>query len=92
MMMISLETLLTFINTIILIVFGIIYFKKNYVIMTTDEFQAVSEFVEQHSAGDESKQELAGGTGVEVGFGADYLQDDDDQEEESKGKNGRKKS
>lgn len=92
MMMISIDTLLTLINTLILIIFSIIYFKKNYVIMTADEFQAVSEFVEQHSADDESKQELAGGTGVEVGFGADYLQDDEESQEEENKRHGRKKS
>jgi hypothetical protein len=82
MMMISLEALLTFINTIILIVFGIIYFKKNYVIMTTDEFQAVSQFIDEHSAEEEASRELAGGTGCSVGFGADYLEDNDDENDE----------
>lgn len=47
-----------------------------------DEFQSISEFIEEHSAEEEASRELAGGTGCSVGFGADYLEDDDEEEEE----------
>lgn len=80
--MISISTLLTLINTIILVIFGVIYFKKNYVIMNTDDFQAISQFIDEHSAEEEASRELAGGTGCSVGFGADYLEDDDENNEE----------
>ena len=80
--MISISTLLTLINTIILVIFGVIYFKKNYVIMNTDDFQAISQFIDEHSAEEEASRELAGGTGCSVGFGADYLEDNDNEEEE----------
>lgn len=80
--MISISTLLTLINTIILVIFGVIYFKKNYVIMNTDDFQAISQFIDEHSAEEEASRELAGGTGCSVGFGADYLEDDDEEEGE----------
>ena len=79
--MISISTLLTLINTIILVIFGVIYFKKNYVIMNMDDFQAISQFIDEHSAEEEASRELAGGTGCSVGFGADYLEDDDEGEE-----------
>ena len=80
--MISISTLFTLINTIILVIFGVIYFKKNYVIMNTDDFQAISQFIDEHSAEEEASRELAGGTGCSVGFGADYLEDDNEEEEE----------
>ena len=79
--MISISTLLTLINTIILGIFGVIYFKKNYVILSSDEFNTISQFIEEHSEEEEASRELAGGTGCSVGFGADYLEDDDEEEE-----------
>lgn len=77
--MISISTLLTLINTIILVIFGVIYFKKNYVVMNMDDFQAISQFIDEHSAEEEASRELAGGTGCSVGFGADYLEDDEEE-------------
>lgn len=77
--MISVGTLLAGINTIILIIFGCLYIKKNYVIMTSEEYNTIAQFVEEHSADDEATQERAGGCGVEVGFGADYLEDKEDE-------------
>ena len=79
--MISISTLLTLINTIILVIFGVIYFKKNYVILSSDEFNTISQFIEEHSEEEEASRELAGGTGCSVGFDADYLEDDDEEEE-----------
>lgn len=77
--MISVTTLLAGINTILLVIFGCLYIKKNYVIMTSEEYNTIAQFVEEHSADDEATQEQAGGCGVEVGFGADYLEDEEDE-------------
>ena len=78
--MISISTLLTLINTILLVIFGVISFKKNYVIMSSDEFNTISQFIEEHSEEEEASRELAGGTGCSVGFGADYLEDSEEEE------------
>ena len=80
--MISITTLLTGINTLLLVIFGCLYVKKNYVIMNMDDFQTISQFIDEHSAEEEASRELAGGTGCSVGFGADYLEDDDENDEE----------
>lgn len=77
--MVSITTLLCTINTIILVIFGCLYLKKNYVVMTSEEFQTISQFIEEHSEEAEANQERAGGTGIEVGFGADYLEDGEDE-------------
>lgn len=79
-MMISLTNLLLSLNTLILIVGAVVYFKKNYVVMTSEEFNNVAEAIEEYNQMVESSQELAGGKGVQVGFGADYLEDDEEEE------------
>lgn len=69
---------------IVLIVYGIVYVKKNYVIMTVEEWQPIVEAIEEYNRildEAESTQELAGGTGCSVGFGADYLEDEEEEEE-----------
>ena len=70
-MMISLADLLLVLNTTILIVGAVVYFKKNYVIMDTEQYNQVSDALEEYNKMVESSQELEGGTGVQVGFGAD---------------------
>lgn len=77
--MISITTLLITIDTILLVIFGVLYFKKNYVIMSTEDYNTIAGAVEEYSKQIETNQELAGGTGIEVGFGADYLEDDEDE-------------
>lgn len=47
--------------------------------MTTEEYQTITKFVEEHLEEDSASQERAGGTGIEVGFGADYLEDDEEE-------------
>ncbi len=79
--MISITTLLAGINTILLVIFGCLYVKKNYVIMTSEEYNTIAQFVEEHSEEAEASQELVGGTGIKVGFGAGYLEDDTEEEE-----------
>lgn len=74
--------IISIVNLILLIGYGIHYFKKNYVILTAEEWGAIEEFVEAHKDDDnEEIIELPGGTGVEVGFNADYLMDDDEEDE-----------
>lgn len=81
-MMISLTDLLLVLNTAILIGGSIIFFKRNYVIMDTEQFNQVAEALEEYNQMVESSQELEGGEGVQVGFGADYLEDDNEDEDE----------
>ena len=76
--MISITTLLAGINTLLLVIFGCLYIKRNYVIMTSEEYNTIAQFVEEHSGETEASQERAGGCGVEVGFGADYLEDEEE--------------
>ena len=76
--MISITTLLTIVNTLLLTIFGVIYLKKNYVVMTSEEYQTITKFVEEHLEEDSASQERAGGTGIEVGFGADYLEEEEE--------------
>ena len=80
--MISITTLLCTINTIILVIFGCLYLKKNYIVMTSEEYQTIAQFVEEHSKEAEASQELAGGTVIEVGFGADYLEDESEEDDQ----------
>jgi len=81
-MMISLTDLLLTVNTAILTVGAIIFFKKNYVVVDAETWSAAAECIEEYNSMVEQSQELAGGEGVQVGFGADYLEDDSEEEEE----------
>lgn len=80
-MTIEVNTLLLLINTIFIVGTAVLYFKKNYVVLSMEDFQSISQFIEEHSAEEEASRELAGGTGCSVGFGADYLEDDEEEEE-----------
>lgn len=64
--MISITTLLCTINTIILVIFGCLYLKKNYVVMTSEEYQTIAQFVEEHSEADEATEEKTGGVGFQI--------------------------
>lgn len=64
--MISITTLLCTINTIILVIFGCLYLKKNYVVMTSEEYQTIAQFVEEHSEKAEATEEKAGGVGFQI--------------------------
>lgn len=75
--MISISSLLTGLNTLLLVAFAVLFFKKNYVILSTEDYNTIAGAVEEYSKQIEANQELAGGTGVEVGFGADYLEDEE---------------
>lgn len=80
-MTIEVNTLLLLINTIVIVGAAILYFKKNYVVLSMEDFQSISQFIEEHSEEELQSRELAGGTGCSVGFGADYLEDDEEEEE-----------
>lgn len=71
---------ISIINLIGLILAGIIYFKRNYEILPKDVYQVLADTYEKSMAEEEASQELAGGCGIPVGFNADYLQDDDEEE------------
>lgn len=75
--MISITTLLCTINTIILVIFGCLYLKKNYVVMTSEEFQTISQFIEEHSEEAEATEEKAGGVGFQI-----YDEEAGDEEDE----------
>lgn len=75
--MISITTLLCIINTIILVIFGCLYLKKNYVVMTSEEFQTISQFIEEHSEEAEATEEKAGGVGFQI-----YDEEARDEEDE----------
>lgn len=79
-MQIDLTTLLTGINTLILVGGCLFYFKKNYVIMDVETYNQIAEALDEVAAQQEASQELAGGEGIQVGFGADYLEDDEEDE------------
>lgn len=64
--MISITTLLCIINTIILVIFGCLYLKKNYVVMTSEEYQTIAQFVKEHSEEAEATEEKAGGVGFQI--------------------------
>lgn len=64
--MISITTLLCTMNTIILVIFGCLYLKKNYVVMTSEEYQTIAQFVEEHSEEAEATEEKAGGVGFQI--------------------------
>lgn len=48
--------------------------------MTSEEYNTITQFVEEHSEEAETTQEQAGGCGVKLGFGADYLEDEEEGE------------
>lgn len=74
--------LLTF---VLMVGFLIFYFKKNYVILSNEEWQPITECVEEYNRmveeqekEEEASQELAGGEG----FFREYIDDDNEEEEE----------
>lgn len=75
--MISITTLLCTINTIILVVFGYLYLKKNYVIMSTEDYNTIAQFVEEHSEEAEATEEKAGGVGFQI-----YNEEEEVEEDE----------
>ncbi|MCM1324203.1 MAG: hypothetical protein NC218_08570 [Acetobacter sp.] len=68
-------------NTFMILLAGVIYFNKNYETLPKDVYNALVEVYEKAQQEEQASQELAGGCGVAVGFGADYLEDDTEEDE-----------
>lgn len=77
-MMIELSTMLSCINTIILVGACVFYFKKNYTVLDNDTFQILADAYEELNSEEGESQEKAGG----VGFFQEYLNDTNEEEEE----------
>ena len=77
-MMIELSTMLTCVNTVILVGACVFYFKKNYTVLDNDTFQILADTYEEANKEEEECQERAGG----VGFFQEYLEDNVDEEGE----------
>lgn len=71
--------IISIINLVGLITAGVVYFNKNYEILPKDVYQVLADTYEQASKDEQASQELAGGCGVAVGFGADYLEDEEEE-------------
>lgn len=78
-MQIDLTTLLTGINTLILVGGCLFYFKKNYVIMDVETYNQIAEALDEVAAQQEASQELAGGEGY--GFFREALEESEDEDE-----------
>lgn len=82
--MITLVLILSVLNFVGFLIAGKIYFDNHFIISDLDTWTTLCDYWNEHhdAEGNELTKELAGGTGISVGFGADYLQDDDEEEEE----------
>ena len=81
-----LTLLLTIFNTILIVLLGLKYFKDNYTIVSIQDWNTLANFYNDHvdeydEDGKPIKEEKAGGFGIDVGFGAYYLQDDEENGE-----------
>lgn len=65
-MMIDSTSLLTGINTIVLIGICVFYFKKNYTILDNDTFQTLVDTYEEANAEEQSETPLSGGVGFQM--------------------------
>lgn len=84
-MVIEGTTLLLSINTIIMVIGVIVWFKRNYVVLDADSFAAISECVEEYNRmiDEQEKEEVAheekaGGFGFQV---YNEMEDEEDEEE-----------
>lgn len=82
--MLALLLILTLFNTIGLAVILTVKFNETFKIVHLDLYNTLLEYWSEYhdDDGNELSRELAGGTGVAVGFGADYLEDDEEEPEE----------
>lgn len=65
-------------NTLCWIIFGTIYFKKNYKIVDTETYQALMECAEEvaRQTNEEEVPELPGGSG----FFREYIEEEEEEE------------
>ena len=68
--------IISMINFIGIVIAGIIYFNNNYEILPKEVYQVLADTYEKTSKEEQASQELAGG--IAVGFGADYLEDEEE--------------
>lgn len=73
---------LVLVNTVIIVGGAIYFFKKNYTVLDNETVDTLTELAQKQVEEDQASQELAGGCGCSVGFGADYLEDDYEEEDE----------
>ena len=71
--------IISMINFIGIIIVGIIYFNNNYEILPKEVYQVLADTYEKTSKEEQASQELAGGRGIAVGFGADYMEDEEEK-------------
>lgn len=83
--MIDINILFSLVNTILLLVFGIIYFRNNYCIITKELYEGMVEVVEEYNniiaqqeEEQQQPQELPGG----CGFFREYIEEDYEEEDE----------
>lgn len=76
--MINVMDLLVVLNSIILLGVCVVYFRKNYVIMDTDSYNTIVDYVEQTKNKEDEVPELEGGTG----FFREYIENEDDEDKE----------
>ena len=82
--MLTVILILTVLNSIGIGYTLISEFRKRFIIVDIETYSTLLDYwAEYHDDdGNEFTRELAGGTGIAVGFGADYLEDDEEYEEE----------
>lgn len=74
----------TLLNTLMIIGGGLFYFKRNFIILSIDEYNEMAEVYNQVLAEEMESEEKPGG----CGFFQEYLEDDSEEEEEDKEKHG----
>lgn len=70
---------LTFFNSLVLVGYGVFYFKKNYEILPKETYNALVEMFEEQQKEEQKSTPLEGGCGS---FFFDQLDNDDDEGEE----------
>ena len=71
--------IISMINFIGIIIAGIIYFNNNYEMLPKEVYQVLADTYEKTSKEEQASQELAGGCDIAVGFGADYMEDEEEE-------------
>lgn len=76
-MLTTLTLLLSFVNFIILFGICIFYFKKNYVVIDKESYDAIANFVQENCSQEEEEEteELSGGSG----FFKEYIEEEEDE-------------
>jgi len=70
---------LTLLNSLVLVGYGVFYFKKNYEILPKETYNALVEMFEEQQKEEKASTPLEGGCGS---FFFDQLEDDGEEEED----------